>query len=69
MGLRQLKIFQFFQCGDHLYTSESDVYRRQILKYKDNPRTERFKMVRNVLIQIVQMQQNFHPLGVVGSGS
>ena len=30
----------FFQCGDRLYTSESDVYRRQILTYKDGPRTE-----------------------------
>ena len=25
------------QCGDRLYTSESDVYRRQILTYKDGP--------------------------------
>ena len=32
-----------FQCGDRLYTSESDVYSRQILKYKDGPRTERAK--------------------------
>ena len=30
-----------FQCGDRLYTSESDVYRRQILTYKDGTRTER----------------------------
>ena len=29
-----------FQCGDRLYTSESDVCRRQILAYKDGPRTE-----------------------------
>ena len=41
--LRQLQIFQFFQCGDRLYTSESDVYRRQILTSKDGPRTERVK--------------------------
>ena len=27
MGLRTLEIFNFFQCGDRLYTSESDVYR------------------------------------------
>ena len=26
---------------DRLYTSESAVYRRQILAYKDGPRTER----------------------------
>ena len=29
-----LWIFQFFQCRDRLYTFESYVYRRQILKYK-----------------------------------
>ena len=39
MGLRLLIIL--FQCGDILYTSESDVSRRQILTYKDGPRTER----------------------------
>ena len=39
--LRPLELFQFFQCGDCLYTSESDVYRRQIMTYKDGPRTER----------------------------
>ena len=27
-----------FQCGDRLYASESDVYRRQILTYKDGLR-------------------------------
>ena len=27
-----------------LYTSEYDVYRRQILTYKDGPRTERVKL-------------------------
>ena len=31
----------FFQCGDRLYASESDVYRRQILTSKDGPRAER----------------------------
>ena len=41
MGLRSLEIFYFFQRGDRLYTSESDVYRRQILTYKDDPRAER----------------------------
>ena len=33
-------IFQFFQSGDRLYTSESDVYRRQILAYRDGLRVE-----------------------------
>ena len=34
-----------FQCGDRLYTSESDVCRRQILMYKDGPRTERIQIL------------------------
>ena len=41
MDLRPLEIFYFFQCGDRLNTSESDVCRRQILTYIDSPRTER----------------------------
>ena len=40
MGLRPSEIWFFFQCGDRPYTSESDVYRRQILTYKDGHRTE-----------------------------
>ena len=32
------------QRGDRPYTSESDVCRRQILTYKDGPRTERTKI-------------------------
>ena len=44
MGLRPLKMLKFFQCGDRLYTSRSDVYRRQILTYKDGPRIERVKV-------------------------
>ena len=37
MGLWPLEIFKFFQCGDRLYTSESDVCRRQILTSKNGP--------------------------------
>ena len=33
-----------FQCGDRLYTSVSDVCRRQMLTYKDDPRTEGIKI-------------------------
>ena len=33
----------FFRYGDRFYTSESDVYRRQILTCKDDPRTEMVK--------------------------
>ena len=43
MGLWPLEIFQLFPRGDRLYTSESDVYRRQILTYEDGPRAQRVK--------------------------
>ena len=33
-----------FLVRGRLYTSESDVYRRQILTYKDGPRTERVNL-------------------------
>ena len=33
-----------FQCGDRFYTSDSDVYRRQVLTSKVNPRTEKVKI-------------------------
>ena len=35
-----LYIFQFFECRYRLQTSESDVYRRQILTYKDSERVD-----------------------------
>ena len=38
-------VIYFFQCGDRLYTSESDVYRRQILANKDVPLAERVYIV------------------------
>ena len=34
MGLRPLEIFSLLQGGDRLWSSESDVYRRQILTTK-----------------------------------
>ena len=37
--------FEYLQCGDRLYTSESDVCRRQILTHKDSPRTARVKTI------------------------
>ena len=43
MDLPPFEIFYFFKCGDRPYTSESDVYRRQIQTYKDDPRAARFK--------------------------
>ena len=33
------------QCRGRLYTSESDVYRRQILTYKDGPRAVKIQEV------------------------
>ena len=41
MGLGRLEIVYHLQRGELLYTSESDVYRRQNLTYKDGPRAER----------------------------
>ena len=43
MGLRPLHIFLVLQCGDRLQTSESDVYKRQILTSKVDLRTVRAK--------------------------
>ena len=37
-------VYYPFQRRDRLYTSESDVCRRQILTYKDGPRTERVEI-------------------------
>ena len=45
MGLRSLEIFKLLRCGDRLYTSETDVYRRQNLTYKDGPLAERVSQV------------------------
>ena len=42
--LQPLEIRSHFQCGDRLYTSESDVYRRQILTYTDGPRAGRINL-------------------------
>ena len=41
MGLRPLEMFEFFQCGDRLYSPESDVYRRQIVTYKNGRSAKR----------------------------
>ena len=41
MGLPPLQIFLILQCGDRLWTSESDVCRRQILTTKVYPRAVR----------------------------
>ena len=39
-----INIHQPFQRGDRLYTSKSDVCRRQILTYKDGSHNERNKI-------------------------
>ena len=41
MDLRPLQILVFLQCGDRLYASESDVYRRQIMTIEVDPRAIR----------------------------
>ena len=47
MGVLTLEIFLILQCGDRFYTAESDVYRRQILTSKVNPRAVRAKDLDN----------------------
>ena len=41
MGLRPVEIFEFLQCGDRLWSSESDVYIRQILTTEVESRAAR----------------------------
>ena len=41
MGLRRLEIFLLLKCRDRLHSSESAVYRRQILTSKVDPRSVR----------------------------
>ena len=48
-------LIQPFQCEDPFYTSESDVYRRQILTYKDGPRNEIFKREGDVALWIERL--------------
>ena len=56
MGLRILEIFLFLQCEDRFLTSESDVYRRQILTTKVDPRAVRGNPLPAKLSNL-----NFHP--------
>ena len=44
MGLRPLEIFLLLQCGDRVLSSESDVYRRQVLSTKVYPRAVRVNL-------------------------
>ena len=47
LGLRPFEIFSFFQCEDRLYESKSDVYRCQLLTYKDGARAESVERIIN----------------------
>ena len=58
MGLLPLEIFEFCERGNRLYTSESAVYRRQILTYKQGTRAERAGLAK-------LFNLNFHPPKVV----
>ena len=48
--------------GERLYTSESDVCRRQILTCKDGPRTERIKIFLTPLTHNIGIQMNLEEL-------
>ena len=45
MGQWLLWILQYFQCRDRPYTSDSDVYKRQILTFEDGPRAVGIKII------------------------
>ena len=51
MGLRPLEIFLLLQCEDRLWSSESDVYRRQILTTKVDPRAVRAKGLKHTFVE------------------
>ena len=64
MGLRPLEIFLILQCGDRLQSSESDVYRRQILTTKVDPRAVRVQQGLNLLghhSQLLPLDTLGHP--------
>ena len=65
MGRRPLEIFVFFPHRDRIYTSESDVYRRQILTYKDGPRTERVNPCPTRPVYVRNLLQSVEALYVV----
>ena len=49
MGVRPLEIFVILQREDRVYSSESDVYSRQILTTKVDPRAVEVKC-RNIIL-------------------
>ena len=57
-GYGHNRYFNSFSAEDRLYTSESDVYRRQILTYKDGPRNERVKPISKTVAIIVTVIGN-----------
>ena len=72
MGIRSLEIVLLFQCGLRLKSSESDVYRRQILTTKVDLRAARVNPLRardadgrtNIISICLhfQLQYRFNPL-------
>ena len=67
MGLWPLEIFSLLQCGDRLYSSESEVYRRQILKTKVSPRAVKVKYQGLQMFDLqLNNMYNFHPPEFVG---
>ena len=62
------KYLFLFQCGHCLYTSESDVYWRQILTYKIGRGVEGVKLA-YISAHILHKYKLFLPLQAVGRGS
>ena len=53
MGQLPLEIFLLIQCGDRLQFSESDVYRRQILMTKVDPRAVGVNMLEMFFVHTI----------------
>ena len=63
MGIRPVEIYKFFQCGLRLYTSESDIYRCQILAYKDGPKGQRLIYTELTGLMMIWIWNRARPLG------
>ena len=59
MGLRPLQVYNSFSCGDHLSTSDSDVYRRQNLTSKVDSSTESVHWCLLVLIVVFNLRTDY----------
>ena len=55
------------QSGDRFYTSESDVYRRQILTFKVDPRSGRVKVIFRIEYRFSDDRRSAGTMGTMGT--